>query len=106
MLVGLASGAAVGGATGGLVGALVHTDMSDEDAQTYAEGVRRGGILVSVRADDGEVLAIEQVMMRLNAADIRALGRAYREEGWSPVYGEDGVRRTQDGARGAEGRFV
>jgi hypothetical protein len=106
MLAGLATGAAVGGATGGLVGVLTHAELSDEDAQTYAEGVRRGGILVSVRVDDGQAPAIEQMMRRLNAADIRARGRAYREEGWSPAHGEDGLRRTQDGARGAEDRFV
>jgi hypothetical protein len=51
--------AAAGAATGGIVGALTEAGVSKEDAPLYAEGVRRGGTLVSARAPDagaGEVL--------------------------------------------------
>ncbi len=47
---------AVGGAvTGSIVGALKNAGHSEEDAHVYAEGVRRGGTLVSARVDDADV---------------------------------------------------
>lgn len=45
------AGAAAGTLTGGLIGALVDYGVSEDDAQVYSEAVRRGGSLVSVRAD-------------------------------------------------------
>src|SRR3954465_12170480 len=42
-------GAAAGAATGGIVGALTEAGVSKDDASRYAEGVRRGGTLVSAR---------------------------------------------------------
>ena len=42
-----AIGAGVGAATGGLLGALVDLGLPHEEAEFYAEGVKRGGILVS-----------------------------------------------------------
>src|SRR5579864_4930853 len=55
--VGAAVGAAAGAATGGLLGALKDAGHTDEEAHVYAEGVRRGGTLVSVRCDNPEHLA-------------------------------------------------
>jgi len=40
-----AAGAAVGAATGGVIGALTEAGVSSDDAETYAEGVGRGGTL-------------------------------------------------------------
>ena len=48
--VGAVTGAAVGAATGGLIGSLTEAGVSEQDAHVYAEGVRRGGTLLSVRA--------------------------------------------------------
>ena len=44
---GAATGAVVGGAAGGLVGSLTGAGVPEHDAQFYAEGVRRGGNLVT-----------------------------------------------------------
>ncbi len=76
-------GAIAGGATGGLVGALKHAGESDEDAQVYAEGVRRGGTLVSVKVDENEVAAATLALDGANAVSASARGSAYREQGWS-----------------------
>src|SRR6476660_1035735 len=46
-LAATAVGAAAGAATGGIVGAVTEPAVSEEDAHTYAPGVRRGGTLVS-----------------------------------------------------------
>ncbi len=46
-LASTALGAAVGGAAGGIVGALTQAGVPEEDAHIYAEGLRRGGTLLS-----------------------------------------------------------
>jgi hypothetical protein len=43
------AGAMAGGAAGGVVGALMQAGVSENDAAGYAEGVRRGGTLVTIR---------------------------------------------------------
>lgn len=48
-------GAGAGAAVGGLAGALADAGLSDEEAQTYAEGVRRGGALVTVKVDEAQM---------------------------------------------------
>ena len=53
-LAAAAVGAAAGAATGGIVGALTEAGVSEEDAHSYAEGVRRGGTLVSARVADAD----------------------------------------------------
>jgi hypothetical protein len=53
-LAATAVGAAAGAATGGVVGALTQAGVSEEDAHSYAEGVRRGGTLVSARVADAD----------------------------------------------------
>ncbi|HKQ46220.1 MAG TPA: hypothetical protein VJS47_12595 [Rhizomicrobium sp.] len=43
------AGAVAGGAAGGVVGALIEAGISENDAAGYAEGVRHGGTLVTIR---------------------------------------------------------
>src|SRR5258706_53981 len=43
------AGAVAGGAAGGVVGALIEAGISENDAADYAEGVRRGGTLLTIR---------------------------------------------------------
>src|SRR3954471_9085787 len=65
----LASTAAVavaGGATGGLICALTQSGVGEDEAHAYAEGVRRGGTLVTVRVDDSRRAAAEAIMQRHN----------------------------------------
>lgn len=50
--VGAAGGAVAGGAAGRLIGAMTRSGVSEEDANLYAEGVRRGGTLVTARVED------------------------------------------------------
>lgn len=79
----LASTAAVavaGGATGGLIGALTQSGIGEDEARTYAEGVRRGGTLVTVRADESRRAAVESIMQRFNPTDADKVGTG---TGWS-----------------------
>ena len=48
-LVATLAGAAAGGVTGGAVGALTEAGISKDEADVYAEGLRRGGAVVSAR---------------------------------------------------------
>ena len=77
-----ALGALAGGAVGGVIGALTQAGVDEEDAQVYAEGIRRGGTLVTVRAEPDTAARAEAILDRQGvlAAD---RGKAYRESGWS-----------------------
>jgi len=80
-VIGALGGAAVGGAAGGLVGALTEAGVPEADANVYAEGVRRGGSLVSARVDDsleGQARAILDDDTRVNLEDRRS---TYSKEG-------------------------
>ena len=81
--VGAVAGAVAGGAAGGLVGALTRNGVSEADAQVYAEGVRRGGVLVSVRAPDDEAGRVAELLDHYKGVDARVRGEDYRSGGWS-----------------------
>ena len=99
-LVATAVGAAAGAATGGIVGGLTEMGVSKEDADVYAEGVRRGGTLVSARVADTSASQYEAVLDR-SAVNIQDRGAAYRKAGWSTFdpaatpYGADQVRKER-----------
>ncbi len=77
-----AAGAGIGAAAGGLLGALVGAGVPEEDAHLYAEGVRRGGTLVTVTTDEATANRAYSVLHRHNAVDVDERGAAYRNEGW------------------------
>ena len=89
---GAATGAVVGGAAGGLVGSLTGANVPERDAHLYAEGVRRGGTLVTARVDDARASTAREILQRYKPVDPTARGAAYRESGWTsfddnaPVY--------------------
>jgi len=93
--VGAAAGAAAGGAAGGIIGALTQAGVSEEDAHVYAEGVRRGGALVSARIEDDEANAAESILRAASTVDVTERRAAYRAEGWlafdatAPISGRD-----------------
>lgn len=63
-LAATAAGAAAGAATGGIIGALFGADVSDANARTYAEGIRKGGSLVSVRTNAVNEAELEGILDR------------------------------------------
>lgn len=80
--VGVAVGAAAGGATGGLLGALKEAGHSDDEAHVYAEGVRRGGTLVSVKVE-GDADRLEQILDQQRGVSAQMRGQTYRDAGWT-----------------------
>lgn len=79
---GAVGGAVVGGATGGLIGALTGSGVSEADAHVYAEGVRRGGTLVTARVPDDRVAEAEAILSNANRIDLVERRRHYTEDGW------------------------
>ena len=80
--VGVLAGAAAGGAAGGMVGALVGAGLTENEAHLYAEGVRRGGTLVSARMNEARVAQAETVLREAGAVDLAERETTWREEGW------------------------
>jgi hypothetical protein len=66
-----------------LIGALTDSGVPEEDAHVYAEGVRRGGSLVTAKVDDAMASEAEEILERSNWVDVPARRTAYREQGWS-----------------------
>jgi hypothetical protein len=81
--VGAAIGGVGGAATGGIVGALKNAGHTDEEAGVYAEGVRRGGTLVSARVEDDLVGETEAVLDGNRGVSADARGSDYRQTGWT-----------------------
>lgn len=90
---GVAAGAVAGGAAGGLIGALTGSGVSEENAHVYAEGVRRGGTLVTARVDDDLATEAESILRQSSWVDPATRRAAYAEQGWTrfdetlPPYG-------------------
>lgn len=107
-LASTAVGAAAGAATGGLVGALTQAGVSKEEAPLYAEGVRRGGTLVSARVPDGDRARFDAILNQ-SSVNLRDRSAAWQKAGWknfdpaAKPYGADEVRKERQ-LHGAEMR--
>ena len=99
-LASTAVGAAAGAATGGIVGALTEAGISEEDAHSYAEGVRRGGTLVSARVPDADRSRLESVLNQ-SAVNLHDRSAAWQKSGWktfdpaSKPYSAEEVRKER-----------
>jgi hypothetical protein len=83
-------GAGVGAAAGGAVGALTGAGVDEAHAHSYAEGIRRGGTLVTVRVDDSRVAAATDILDDEGTVDMAEREETWRREGWTGTYtGED-----------------
>jgi hypothetical protein len=76
-------GAGIGAAGGGLVAALVEWGVSEEEAEFYLEGVRRGGTLVAVKTPEERVDLVSDIMHQQGLIDLEERVSTWREEGWT-----------------------
>ena len=81
-LASTAAGAAAGAATGGIVGALTQAGVSREDASRYAEGVRRGGTLVSAKVPDNDRARLD-ALLHERSVNLQERSSAWQKAGWS-----------------------
>lgn len=100
-LAALATGAVAGGATGSIIGALVESGTSKENAEIYAEAVRRGGAIVTAKVPDDEEGRYAAILDG-SAIDMSRRAEAYRSAGWkgydpaAPVLSAEDVRRERE----------
>jgi hypothetical protein len=95
------AGAVAGSATGGIIGALTQAGVGKEESDLYAEGLRRGGAVVSARVSDADAARLQAVMDR-SAVRVADRGVAYRKAGWTSFdpaatpYSPEQVRRERE----------
>lgn len=99
-LVATVTGAAAGTATGGVLGALTQAGVGKDEADIYAEGLRRGGTVVSARVNDADATRL-QAVLDSSAVRISDRGNLYRKSGWTKfdpnatAYSADQVRKER-----------
>lgn len=97
-----------GQGAGGLIGALTDIGVPEEQAGLYAEGVRRGGTLVTVSAADDQADRVVEILERHNPVDIDRRAAYWRESGWSGYdanaepYAADRIEQERDMYRNRE----
>jgi hypothetical protein len=80
---GIVAGAVAGGAAGGIIGSLTESGVPEGDAHVYAEGLRRGGTLVSAKVDEDLVADAEQILGQSRAVDLAERRSSYEADGWT-----------------------
>lgn len=78
------TGAGVGAAGGGVIGGLAASGVNESDADYYSEGVRRGGVLVSVRTSDDLAEKASDILDDAGAKDVDEKSREWKTSGWKP----------------------
>lgn len=102
-LVAALGGAGIGAVAGGLIGALTDVGVPEEDAHYYAEGVRRGDAVLTVRANTAaDAERARNIMNDNGALDIASRVSSWRTRGWeghnpgNEPLSEDEVRRERE----------
>jgi hypothetical protein len=95
--------AAAGGTVGGLIGRFAEQQLSEHDAEVLAEGLRRGGAMVTADAEDGQADAVHAILHNAGAVDLEERRADYLGQGWQgfderdAAWGVDEIRRERDG---------
>lgn len=72
------TGAVTGGAAGGIIGALIESGISDNDAGQFADGIKRGGTLLTIRVMGQDRAFYEEI---LDSRAVRPVGANYDPAG-------------------------
>lgn len=68
------AGAGAGGVTGGFIGALIGAGIPEHRAKVYDAGIRNGGILLGIEANDKEEAGkLEQLLKDIGAGHVKRL---------------------------------
>jgi hypothetical protein len=81
-LAAAAAGAAVVGAAGGVVGMLAEAGVAVNDAEVYAESIRRGGSLVSARVEEADKDRLEAIL-HPSSVDVGKRRESLAAKGWT-----------------------
>lgn len=103
-LMGAAAGAGLGAATGGLIGMLTDAGIPKSDAHVYAEGLRRGGALVTARVSEAQLETATALLTRHGAGDLPKLRHHYERDGWA-AFDEAAPALSAEEARDYRSRY-
>lgn len=88
-LVPVLLGAAAGGVAGGIVSSLMGVGISEDDANLYAESVRRGSTLVAAKVHEDEANKALEILRRCGAIDTNTRRSEYASGGWDSFVSQD-----------------
>ena len=103
-VVGAGAGAVAGGVAGGLLGALVDLGVPHAEAEFYAEGVRRGGALVSVHTSDKKTDVAQRILQQYQPVNLQQRMDQWRSAGWTG-YDPKNAAYTADQLRQERGLY-
>lgn len=83
------------------VSMLTRMGVTRDDAEVFAEGVRRGGVLLVGRVEDARCDEALNIVERHGPVDISERGQVYRDSGWSTY---DATAHDYDETQAAEER--
>jgi hypothetical protein len=75
-------GAAAGALGGGLIGSLTALGLPEHEAHVFAEGIKRGNVLLAVRTVDERSQLASDVMRQYNGLDVGAQRLKLETTGW------------------------
>jgi hypothetical protein len=93
------AGVGVGAAAGGLIGALVGAGVPKEDVLFYTEGMRRGGVLVTVQVNDDRVLETLNTLRQARMVDMDQRRGEWQRDGWNERKLGEPIAPSDTGAR-------
>ena len=83
-LAGAIGGLTAGAAAGGLIGLLKDHGVSEKEAEFYAEGVSRGGALITVHGvDEKREKEARKILDKSGAIGLEELTEEWRRSGWT-----------------------
>ncbi|MDD5371697.1 MAG: hypothetical protein PHQ40_21660, partial [Anaerolineaceae bacterium] len=82
-VAGAGAGAIAGGAAGGLIGGLTEIGVSEQQAGNFAEGIRRGGSLITVMTDETFSPHAKDILNRHHPVDLKDRVSQWQQSGWN-----------------------
>ena len=80
---GAVAGAVAGGAVGGIVGAMISEAVPEDEANFYAEGIRRGGSVVTAKVEDSKAEVAQSILSASRPVDYVSRRTSYQQQCWS-----------------------
>jgi hypothetical protein len=93
------AGAGAGAVAGGVIGSLTELGVEKKDAELYAEAVRRGATLVTLRTDESRADEVSAILRKAGAIDITRRAEDWRATGWTGDSSAKGGERLRARAR-------
>jgi len=97
-------GAGADAAAGGFIGALTEMGIPEQHAHFYGEGVRRGGVLVTVVTTDATADRAVLLLAQNNPVDLSKRVEEWRQSGWTCFDPQSEADRAPGAIRDGETR--